>query len=162
MKEEKICPVASIELKPFVFEDLTYYICDAFKCTPDYCKDLVEVVTRSTHGNPFFASMLSHSLTFVDQMIGQLLSAFYRDGIIFFDPQTRKWRWDLSQVGTKSQLTDNVVDLLVIGIKQLPTEVQELLRIASCVGNSVSLSVLSAITGTCTLHIKSHLNKDIR
>ena len=65
-----------------------------------------------TGGNPFF--------------VIQFLTALHRQGLIAFDGDARAWRWDLARIRAQGY-TDNVVELMVSKLRDLPPETQEAL-----------------------------------
>ena len=56
--------------------------------------------------------------------------------MIAFDRDARRWRWDLARIRAQGY-TDNVVDLMVGKLHDLPAETQEALKLAACLGASV-------------------------
>ena len=57
-KEDEICPIFSIDLKPFAFEDLLSYITDTFHADNETCKELADIVCANTNRNPFFVGKI--------------------------------------------------------------------------------------------------------
>jgi predicted ATPase len=87
---------------------------------------------RKTAGNPFF--------------IRRMLRFLYQSGLLTFDGVSKTWTWDLAEI-EKIDVSENVVDLLLLVLKGLPETVQEVIRIAACIGNTVSLGLLASVGG---------------
>jgi predicted ATPase/class 3 adenylate cyclase len=120
--------VSFIDLQPLSLEDLSELLRDATH--DDDVGGLAELVEAKTGGNAFFAH--------------QFLKALHEQQLIAFDPAGRTWRADIARIG-ESGMTDNVVELMAGKIRALPPGVQEVLRLASCVGNTFDLKTLSLV-----------------
>ena len=66
---------------------------------------LAQLVHEKTGGNPFFAI--------------QFISALAEEGLLRFDHDAARWRWELDRLHAKGY-TDNVVDLMVGKLTRLP------------------------------------------
>jgi hypothetical protein len=89
-------------------------------------------IYHKTHGNAFFTI--------------QFLENLYKENLLTFDSSQSRWEWDIKEID-RLDITDNVVDLLLHRIKSLSTDVQEVLKFASCSGNIFDLENLSVIAG---------------
>ena len=89
---------------------------------------LAHLVREKTGGNPFF--------------VIQFLTALHRQGLIAFDRDARRWRWDLARIRAQGY-TDNVVELMVGKLHDLPPETQEALELAACLGASMDADTLA-------------------
>src|SRR5208282_5876658 len=83
-----------IRLAPLGRDDLWQLIADALHCESERVAPLAHLVQEKTDGNPFFVIQFLHTL--VDE------------GLLAFDSDVARWRWDLDHIHTKSY-TDNVV-----------------------------------------------------
>ncbi|MDB5763132.1 MAG: hypothetical protein JWQ21_2127 [Herminiimonas sp.] len=101
-------------------------------CKPENAASLAALVLHKTQGNPFFVNQLLHTL--------------HQDGLIAFDAQRRKWRWDLARI-EEANVTDNVVELMAAQIGKLPQKTREALKLAACLGNRFDLDNLAMIAG---------------
>jgi len=90
---------------------------------------IAELVYNKTQGNPFFLT--------------QLLQALYKEELLTFNFQAKCWQWDIQQILSKEITDYSIVDLLARNIQKLPTETQEILKLAACIGNRFSLLVLA-------------------
>ena len=85
-------------MAPLGREDLGQLIADALRCEPARAAPLAQLVHEKTGGNPFFAIQFLHALA--------------EEGLLAFDHDAARWRWDLDRIHAKGY-TDNVVDLMV-------------------------------------------------
>jgi PAS domain S-box-containing protein len=122
--------IAEIRLAPLTREHLGQLIADALRCEPARAAPLAELVHGKTGGNPFFAM--------------QFLSSLDEEALITFDHDAACWSWDLDRIHTKGY-TDNVVDLMVGKLIQLPVETQKALQLLACLGNIAEISMLSIV-----------------
>ncbi len=120
--------VVNIVLEPLRLVHLIELIGDSLKTRDGSA--LAGAVLKKTGGNPFF----------VKQFIRHLHDA----KVLVFDPATG-WGWDLPQIETL-ECTDNVVSLMVEAIRRLPQGTQEVLRLASAIGNTFELDVLDTVS----------------
>ncbi len=123
--------VNTITLAPLSQVGLNYLIADTLNCSLELAIPLTELVDQKTQGNPFFAT--------------QFLKGLYKDGEINFDLNGGYWQCDIARV-RQLALTDNVVEFMVTRLHKLPQETQELLKLASCIGNIFNLSTLAIVS----------------
>ncbi|NEP42376.1 MAG: serine/threonine-protein kinase PknK, partial [Okeania sp. SIO2H7] len=97
---------------------------------PETARDLGQLVWEKTGGNPFF--------------IKEFLQALHDENLLQFDRQSRSWQWDLEAIKARD-FTDNVVELMVQKLQQLPASSQEILSIAACLGAEFELTILTWI-----------------
>ncbi len=127
-------PLDELELSPLSVEHVTRLVAETLYDSPDRVQPLAELVHRKANGNPFFTN--------------QFLTRLYEDGLLTFvypdDGQQAGWRWDLSAVRAQS-ITDNVVELMLQKLQRLPSQTQDCLRLAACIGSQFDLSMLAVI-----------------
>jgi len=123
--------VNTITLAPLSQVGLNHLIADTLSCSLELAIPLTELVDQKTQGNPFFAT--------------QFLKGLYEDGEINFDLNGGYWQCDITQV-RQLALTDDVVEFMVTRLHKLPQETQELLKLASCIGNIFTLSTLAIVS----------------
>lgn len=121
-----------IQLAPLSLEHTRELIADTLYTDPRSVATLAELAYAKTRGNPFF--------------LGQLLLSLHDDELIRYDFDTKAWSWDLSKIRL-ADVSDQVVDLMIRKIRGLDADVQELLRLASCLGNHFDLETLARISG---------------
>jgi predicted ATPase len=122
--------VSHIILGPLGLPDVQQLIADTLTCTPDRAKPLAELVLAKTAGNPFF--------------INEFLKSLYTAGLLTFDAQGREWRWDVAYIRAQN-ITDNVVALMADKVQKLGAEIQEVLKLAACLGNQFTLHALATV-----------------
>ncbi|MEG3842382.1 serine/threonine-protein kinase PknK, partial [Microcoleus sp. herbarium14] len=140
--------VNQITLAPLDQPSLNRLIADTLICPLERAIPLTELVFTKTKGNPFFAT--------------QFIKSLHEDGLISFDftpPYQRVaslqtppyqgvarggWQCDIAQVRTLA-LTDDVVEFMAIQLQKLPTNTQEVLKFAACIGNEFDLATLAIV-----------------
>src|SRR6202035_3786096 len=131
IRKEGAC-VQEISLAPLAREDLGRLIADTVSCAPDDAAPLARLVHEKTGGNPFFAI--------------QFISALAEEGLLRFDHDAARWRWELDRLRAKGY-TDNVVDLMVGRLTRLPVQTQAALQQLACLGNAANITILSDVLG---------------
>ncbi|MEA3091869.1 MAG: hypothetical protein QOJ04_3211, partial [Caballeronia sp.] len=124
-------PVMNLPLMPPSVVHLNQLVADALHAPPASCESLTRLVCERTEGNPFF---------FI-----QFLDALNKEGLLRHDVQHRAWQWDLDHIKAKD-FADNVVDLMVGKLRQLPVPAQEALQLAACLGNTFDLRHLALVS----------------
>ncbi|MDB5764049.1 MAG: hypothetical protein JWQ21_3044, partial [Herminiimonas sp.] len=124
--------VIDIRLAPLAVAHLNQLMADTLHAETVSCAPLTRLVWERTEGNPFFFT--------------QFLEALHREGLLRQDAQHRVWQWDLDQIKAKD-FADNVVDLMVGKLRQLPLPAQEALQLAACLGNKFDLRHLALVSG---------------
>ena len=119
-----------ITLGSLSLKSVNQLIADTLHAPTDSVKDLAKIVYRKTEGNPFF--------------VKDFLQYIYAHNLILFDFYCLNWRWDMAKIEAMN-ITDNVVELLINKLKNLPESTQNILRLAACVGNNFDLNTLSII-----------------
>ena len=122
--------VNTITLAPLTLSDTSRLIADTLHCSSQLAKPLIALVDRKTQGNPFFTT--------------QFLRALHEDGHIRFNRDRGYWECNITQVSALA-LTDNVVEFMVLQLQKLPTETQQVLKLAACIGNQFDLATLEIV-----------------
>jgi PAS domain S-box-containing protein len=139
--------VQEISLLPLAEGDLGRLVADTLSCTPPVAAPLARLVHEKTGGNPFFAI--------------QFISALAEEGLLRFDHDAARWRWELDRVHAR-QYTDNVVDLMVGKLTRLPIEIQAALQQLACLGNVAEIEILSVVLGKSDEDVRSDLWHAVR
>jgi PAS domain S-box-containing protein len=134
--------VGEINLAPLAREDLGRLIADTLSCVPAAAAPLAQLVHDKTGGNPFFAI--------------QFISVLTEEGLLRFDHDAVRWRWELDRLHAKGY-TDNVVDLMVAKLTRLPAETQVALQQLACLGNVAEIEILSIVLGKSNEDVRSDL-----
>ncbi len=137
----------TIHLSPLSFTDLGCFLADIFHHKPAAMEKLTRLVYKKTAGNPFF--------------VVQFLMTLHGRNLISFDGRTRAWTWDIERIDT-SEYTDNVIDLMVAKLQDLPEITRDTLRHASCIGNRFDLRTLAVISDSSEEDAAVHIRKGVR
>ncbi|MGF6998324.1 trifunctional serine/threonine-protein kinase/ATP-binding protein/sensor histidine kinase [Paraburkholderia sp. GAS32] len=138
-------PVVDIRLAPLSATHLNQLVADTLHAPPASCEPLTHLICERTESNPFF---------FI-----QFLDALHKEGLLRRDAQIQAWRWDLDQIKAKD-FADNVVDLMLGKLRQLPIPAQEALQLAACLGNKFDLRILALVSGQAK--VEQHLAPAVR
>ncbi|MEA3242700.1 MAG: sigma 54-interacting transcriptional regulator, partial [Pseudomonadota bacterium] len=92
---------------------------------------LQHLVFDKTAGNPFF--------------LKQFLTMLYLNSAITFDHASNRWVWDIDALEAMN-ITNNVVDLMVSRLEELPKATSSALALAACIGNRFDLATLESIS----------------
>ncbi len=129
LKEES-ATIHEIVLAPLDLEHVSQLVAETFDRDDEGINGLADLVLRKTDGNPFF--------------LRQFLKTLYQEGLTYFDSKTLSWKWELAKIeGT--DITNNVVDLMIRKLRKLPESVQKVLQLAACIGNRFDWNSLSII-----------------
>lgn len=130
IRDQKPESFSELSLTPLSIADTQQLLIDSLHCTAARAQSLVEVVHQKTNGNPFF--------------INEFLKTLYSENLLNFDLTKNCWQWDIDKVVTKG-ITDNVVELMLQKMQQLPLETQRVLQLASCIGSRFDVELLSVV-----------------
>ncbi len=128
-----------IVLVPLTLEPLTQLIAETLHQDTNTVRSLAELVLRKTEGNPFF--------------VGEFLQLLSSENLLSFIPPQSSlskggskggWQWNIAQIEAQN-ITDNVVELLLIKLKKLPENTQQLLQLAACIGAEFDLETLAIV-----------------
>lgn len=123
--------VVEINLLPLSLPDIQRLLVDTLNSDVVKVESLAGLLMEKTLGNPFFITIF--------------LKKLYQDSLLQFSYETSQWEWDSEEIG-KQNFTDNVVELLIGRIHQLPDEVQTSLKWASCIGHVFDFKTLAIIS----------------
>ncbi|MBW4528588.1 MAG: AAA family ATPase [Phormidium tanganyikae FI6-MK23] len=121
-----------IILAPLTLEPLSQLIAETLHQNTDTVRSLAELVLRKTEGNPFF--------------VGEFLRMLHSENLLTFDVALSSWQWNMAQIQAQN-ITDNVVELLLLKLQKLPEGSQQMLRLAACVGAEFDLETLAIVCG---------------
>ena len=128
--EKEGVTVSKISLAPLEIDAIAKLIADTLRRDLTSVKPLANLVKEKTGGNPFF--------------VKEFLTTLYENNLIFFDWDCLSWQWDLERIEAMG-ITDNVVELTIEKLKQLPPSTQRVLQLAACVGADFDLNTLSVV-----------------
>ncbi|WP_437522037.1 AAA family ATPase [Sorangium sp. So ce726] len=108
---------------------------------------LARLVHEKTGGNPFF--------------LIQFLIALHDEGLITFDADEGAWRWEFAAIRDKG-FTDNVVELMVGKLNRLSVPTRDALKLAACLGGSLTLDALAVVARRPTEELREALEEAVR
>ncbi|MGA7935347.1 MAG: AAA family ATPase, partial [Kovacikia sp.] len=129
LRKQGIVP-QKIVLAPLTLEPLNQLIAETLHQNVGTVATLTKLVLHKTEGNPFF--------------VGEFLRSLYSDNLLSFKPEQRSWQWNIAQIEAQN-ITDNVVDLLLSKLRNLPESTQRVLQLAACVGAEFDLATLTIV-----------------
>ncbi|MBE9186887.1 AAA family ATPase [Microcoleus sp. LEGE 07076] len=129
--------VNNIVLQPLDLENVTELVGETLNNRTEQVRNLAELISNKTGGNPFFLT--------------QLLQALYQENLFKFDfnfSQESKggWNWNIDEIQAIGITDKSVVELVASRIEKLPAATQEVLKLAACVGDKFALDVLSLVS----------------
>ncbi|NJN30351.1 MAG: AAA family ATPase [Synechococcales cyanobacterium RM1_1_8] len=127
--------VEQLPLGPCSSDAVVELLADSLKVAPAEVVPLAQLITAKTGGNPYF--------------INELLKQLYQNNWLNFDRDRQCWTWELEPI-RQLHITDNVVELMLQQLQQLPEVSRASLCQAACFGPRFSISVLAQIQG-CSL-----------
>ncbi|WP_036478153.1 hybrid sensor histidine kinase/response regulator [Myxosarcina sp. GI1] len=119
-----------IVLQPLQISDVNQLVSDTLHVDFQKSLPLAELLWNKTQGNPFFLT--------------QLLKSLARENLLTFNFDRGCWQWQIGQLKAIN-ITDNVVELMVERVRQLPPTTQDVLKLAACIGDKFTLDVLSVV-----------------
>jgi predicted ATPase/signal transduction histidine kinase len=123
--------INTITLPPLKESDINRLVADTLNCELSVAQPLTKLVYQKTKGNPFFAT--------------QFLKALHDENLITFNWDIQHWQCDIAQVNALA-ITDDVVEFIVLQLQKLPTETQDNLKLAACIGAQFDLNTLAIIS----------------
>ena len=98
---------------------------------PRLTRTLASALTSKTQGNPLF--------------VRQLLEMLREQKLIYIQLSPLRWMWDIDSI-IDLQVSDDVVQLLLMQMERLPAEVRYGLKVASCLGSSTKYAVFDILS----------------
>jgi predicted ATPase/signal transduction histidine kinase/CheY-like chemotaxis protein len=122
--------VEELPLGSLPASDLAQLVADLAHVSHSEALPLAQLIHEKTGGNPFF--------------VVQLLSELHRRALIVFDARMGRWCWDLTAI-VALPCSDNVTDLLVAKLRDLPDECQATLGTGAHLGSGFDLDTLALV-----------------
>ncbi|MCP4992163.1 MAG: AAA family ATPase, partial [Gammaproteobacteria bacterium] len=150
--EEEQVKVERLSVGPLTVDDVSRLLTVTLHQSWPQVQALANLVFDKTGGNPFFTL--------------EFLKALHGDGLLAFSPsqvdgQGGGWQWDLAHIEARS-MTDNVVELMVAKIKQLPPQTQNSLQLAACIGNQFALQTLALVSEQAPQAVAASLSEALQ
>lgn len=121
-----------IILQPLTLAPLSQLMAETLHQDVETVRPLAQLVLCKTEGNPFFVS--------------EFLRMLDSENLLIFDTAHKNWQWNIDQIEGQN-ITDNVVDLLLVKLKKLPESTQQVLRLSACIGAEFDLDTLAIVCG---------------
>ena len=118
-----------LEIQPLSCEAIGEFLSDSLHLTVEEVAPFAQVIATKTDGNPFF--------------IIELIKSLHQEKILQLNDK-HQWGWDLKLVNS-AIATENVIDLMIRRIENLPQECQDMLHVAACIGSTVEITLLKQI-----------------
>jgi predicted ATPase len=123
--------VVNILVGPLDSDSVNKMVADLTERRIDSTKELSELVGRKTGRNAYF--------------LAQYMGALQRQGLLNFSFRSNRWEWDLQQIESRTDVSKNVVGLLLGKIHGMAPDVQQVLMLASCLGFVFDVDALERI-----------------
>ena len=128
--------VKVLALQALARDEAAELVAAALNCALAQCAPLAELVFAKTAGNPFFTL--------------QFLTRLVEAGLLRYSHADARWDWDADAIGAR-EFSDNVVDLMVARLQQLPYATLELVKLLACLGHAAPLDTLAQVAGMTVL-----------
>jgi predicted ATPase len=144
--------VVNIPVGPLDSASVNKMVADLTERQIEQTKELSELVGRKTGRNAYF--------------LAQYMEALQRQGLLVFSFGSNRWEWDLEQIEGRTDVSENVVGLLIGKIHGTSPDVQQVLMLASCLGFVFDIDALERIViSECLLRFdedESNVKKTIQ
>ncbi|MEH1818910.1 MAG: AAA family ATPase [Nostoc sp.] len=124
-----------ILLTPLNLVYVNQLIADTLHSSAEQVEPLAKLIIQKTDGNPFF--------------VNEFLKTLHQENLLNFDPPQSPltnggWQWNLAEIEAQG-ITDNIVTLMIGRMQKQPIATQQVLKLASCIGNRFDLEVLALV-----------------
>ncbi|QDG50644.1 GAF domain-containing protein [Persicimonas caeni] len=124
--------VEHIALPPLSCEQVKQLVADTLRPPEKRLDDLAALVHAKTSGNPYF--------------INRFLENLNRESLLWFDPEDGRWCWNQERI-EEADITENVIDLLLVRLEELPEQTRTTLTFAALMGSTFELELLARVRG---------------
>ncbi|WP_438009075.1 AAA family ATPase [Sorangium sp. So ce321] len=139
--------VSELVLAPLSAAHVGALVAETVHAPEEQVEPLTRLVYEKTGGNPFF--------------VFQFLLALHQEGLIAFDAEQRRWRWDIAAIRDKG-FTDNVVELMAGKLMRLSVPARDALKLAACLGSSLDLDTLAIVAGRPAAELRDALEEAVQ
>jgi PAS domain S-box-containing protein len=119
--------VQHIQLAPLTATDICSLVADVLHTDSVAAAPVADAVFRKTRGNPFFAT--------------QLLSSLHAERLIWLDPASGAWKWDIQGIQSKG-ITDDVAQLVAEKLVHIEGTALEAIKKLACLSDVAKSKVL--------------------
>ncbi|MBL0175111.1 MAG: AAA family ATPase [Ignavibacteria bacterium] len=128
--EKASVAVERVHLAPLLPRDVTALVRDMLHLEDGAGEELGALLHAKTQGNPFF--------------LGEFLRSLHAKRLLRFHREENRWQWSMQDI-VRENITDNVAELVLERIHTLPSTAQQVLQLASCLGNRFDLRTLATV-----------------
>jgi predicted ATPase/DNA-binding NarL/FixJ family response regulator/GAF domain-containing protein len=122
--------VIHMNIEALSYLNVIQYVADALRADHRRIEPLADTLYQKTAGNPF--------------NLKQMLQYMYDEKLLYYNPDKMRWDWIIKLIKKQEGYKD--VNNLIRGrFNALPDETCQLLRLASCIGNSFNIRMLSML-----------------
>ncbi len=143
---EKAHKIEKIVLNPLKEESIKTILMESMHRKKEELEALTPLIIKKTGGNPFF--------------VVQFLKHLYKEKLLFLNEKLSGWDWNLEKI-QDSKITENVVELLSLQLKELDQDSLKIVKYAACIGNQFTLRDLSILLKAPQSAIAKYLEKSI-
>lgn len=140
--KERQFPYKEIFLDSITISDIAHMVRDTLNCDSKSAKELASIIFEKTKGNPFF--------------VNEMFKNLYAKNLICYSDGT--WTLKINKI-REEKISENVIDLMIEKVQVLKLNQVGLLKLASCIGDSFSLSILAGVSETSIEEVKLELIK---
>jgi len=131
--------VNNINIQPLSVDSIRELVRDTLKCKVtenpgcdlENSQILSELLLAKTGGNPFF--------------LNTLLQTLHTEQLLTFNYNSGCWEWDIKKIQALGITDRNIVELVALNLKKLPSQTQEILKLAACIGHKFDLNSLAIV-----------------
>lgn len=121
----------TITLSPLRLSDVEELVAETFHCNRGTAQPFAQLLQEKTHGNPFF--------------INQFLTSLHQQHLLKFDQHHAVWVWNIDEIQAMG-FTDNIADMMLQKLWDLPDETRNMLTIAACFGIRTDIRKLALVS----------------
>lgn len=126
--------VTDIQLTNFSVDDINRMLQDATCLDEQTMFPLANVIFNKTHGHP-------HSIV-------EFLDLLQVNGFLYLNDSSKQIEWNIDQIVSETDVTDNVLDLVVRRAARLPTTAQQILEVAAYLGYHFDVGLLCRVVNS--------------
>ena len=143
LESEDRLRVNRFTIGPLTSDSITQLLLETLQGDSEDLDRLQRLMLDKTAGNPFF--------------LKQVLMTLNSQGSITFDYALNRWVWDTEELEAMN-ITNNVVDLMVRRLNELPQETLHALKLAACIGSRFDPATLELLSTEKKSHALDQLN----
>jgi predicted ATPase len=123
--------VTDVHVGPLGKESVNALVAGLLAQNEEATESLAALLQKKTLGNAF------HVIQFMELL--------QHKGLLKYNFVGGKWEWDMDQISTQTDVSDNVADILASRIESLPPQVLRILQLAACLGFFVRGDLLEGL-----------------